>query len=287
MRDMKLEALQSLSVTVMIIGLFLSALGGFGAYFFSGGSERAGRAPISERVEPSKSDRPEIADAEDPKLSSIVEPVPEVTAKQLSLIPDSKLPAPPPPATTKPPPVVPATPPPAVAEAKPAVSVKPPAPKPATPAPEPPKVVAAVAQEPSPVIPKTAPPETHPPSAVAGRSAGLGIEPWQKDKLLQRLRSVPNGSIAIQVPEGNADALDFATALKESFLAAGWHVTGLTAVKTDREPHGLTLSSGTFPPPTEVTTIFSALVSAGIKLSTDLDPSQGKQHAILFVGSRP
>ena len=58
-------------------------------------------------------------------------------------------------------------------------------------------------------------------------------------------------------------------------------------VKTAREPSGLTLSSGTFPPPTEVTTVFSALVTAGIKLSTDLDPSQGKTHAVLFVGSRP
>ena len=69
--------------------------------------------------------------------------------------------------------------------------------------------------------------------------------------------------------------------------AAGWHVTALTPVKTDREIPGLTLSSGTFPPPTEVTTVFSALVSAGIKLSTELDPAHGKKPPTLFVGSRP
>jgi hypothetical protein len=81
--------------------------------------------------------------------------------------------------------------------------------------------------------------------------------------------------------------MNFAAALKEAFVSAGWKVTGVTLVKTDREQSGITLSSGTFPPPTEVTTVFAALVSAGIKLSTDLDPSQGKKAPILLIGSRP
>lgn len=340
---MKLEALQSLSVAVMFVGLFLSALGGFGAYFFSGGSEREGRAHHSAQVESAEPDQQSREATPDARLAAIVEPVPEVTAKQLSLIPEpalppipEKTPAAPAPATpaatpTPPPPVAkPATPEPAppkpvapapaptpvVAKAaapeKPAPAPAPipekaappkPVPAPAAPVaeiakpakPEPELVVAKAATQP--MVPPAPAPETKPApvatetravaAAPAARTPQLGIEPWQKEKMLQRLRTFQNGSIAIQVPQGNDEALGFATALKDAFLAAGWHVTALTQVKTDSETTGLTLSSGTFPPPTEVTTVFSALVSAGIKLSTELDPAQGKKHAVLFVGSRP
>ena len=295
----------------MIAGLFLSALGGFGAYFFSGGSERAGRTQNSAQVESTEPELPVRDSIDDSKLASLTEPVAEVTAKQISLIPDPPLPpiaekpskpAPAPVAKTAPlampAPVIaaakPATPeakpaPPAIAkvtipETKPApmpVAEKLPEPPPAV---SPQEMAKTAKAEPAPAIAKTAIPETKPPAA---RPPELGIEPWQKEKLLQRLRSFPNGTIGIQVPEGNADALNFATALKDALIAGGWKVASLTEVKVDRDTPGLTLSSGTFPPPTEVTTVFSALVSAGIKLSTDLDPSQGKKHPILFVGSRP
>ena len=273
---MKLEALQSLSVGVMIVGLFLSALGGFGAYFFNGGSERSGRAQNStpiEAIEPELPARDRAADS--PPVAS-VEPVSEVTAKQLSLIPDPALPPIPekPPAPAATPPPKPAAPEPAPAIAKMTIPEKT--------EPLPPPVAEKLH------APKAAPPESKPAiAAVTTRTQMLGIEPWQKEKLLQRLRTFQNGSIAIQVPQGNEEAMSFATALKDAFLTAGWHVTGLTAVKMDHDLSGLTLSSGTFPPPTEVTTVFSALISAGIKLSTELDPAQDKKHATLFVGSRP
>ncbi len=298
---MKVEALQSLSVIVMVVGLFLSALGGLGAYFFSSGGERSRQPPSITQME---SAEPELSMRDsniDSKFASLTEPAPEVTAKQLSLIPEPALPVPPTPIPVKSPPA------PAIVAKKEEAAPKPapahPAPAPAPVVPEPVKVAATAPAHPTPApapvppepakVAATAPakppvPEKRPaPETPAARTAGLGIEPFQKEKLLQRLRTFQNGSIAIQVPEGNTEAMDFAIALKEAFLSAGWHVTSLAAVKTDRDSHGLTLSSGTFPPPTEVTTIFSALVSAGIKLGTDLDPSQGKQHAILFIGSRP
>ncbi len=279
---MKLEALQSLSVVVLVVGLCLSALGGFGAYFFSGGSERAGHAQAVAKSEPAKSGGSKGDAAGQSKLAAIVEPVSEVTARQLTLNPDPKLtplpekqPAPKPVATpvSEPAPDASET---VILEKKTAPAVA------AIQTPKPPEL------EPPAVIAKTVIPETRPPAETPGaRHAELGIAPWQKEKLLQRLRTFQSGSIALQVPDGNEEAMGFATALKEAFLAAGWHVTGLTAVKTDRDSSGLTLSSGTFPPPPEVTTIFSALVSAGIKLNTELDPMQGKKHAILFIGSRP
>lgn len=367
---MKLEALQSLSVVVMFIGLLLSALGGVGAYFFSGGTERVGRQQASAQVESVEPELPIRSAAENSKLAALTEPVPEVSARQLSLnaepalapIPE-KPPAPTAPvaiapvakksATPEPAPVVaktttpakqaapvlpPSTPLVAKSTATPAPSPviaknpapeKPPAPvapaiippavKPSAPAEPARNLAKASAREkfedlppvaeklPEPAAPekrlastttpkkpaapvvlaKNSAPEVNPPAEAPSRIPQLGIEPWQKEKLLQRLRTFQNGSIGIQVPQGNDDAMGFATALKEAFLTAGWHVTGLTTVKMDRESPGLTLSSGTFPPPTEVTTVFSALVSAGIKLSTELDPAQGKKHAILFVGSRP
>ena len=313
---MKLEALQSLSVVVMIAGFFLSALGGFGAYFFSGGSERAGRTQPSAQVEASGPELPVRDAAAEERLAVIVEPVAEVTAIQLSLNPEPGLPAvpekPPAPAPApvkiaefKPEPVIAKT---AAPEKQPAPAA--PAPKkPATPEPAPVIAKTTIPEKVAPPPPvaeklpepaKPAKPATqvalakatiapiNPPAAApGGRIPQLGIEPWQKDKLVQRLRTFQNGSIAIQVPQGNEEAMGFATALKETFLTAGWHVTGLTAVKIDRETSGLTLSSGTFPPPTEVTTVFSALISAGIKLSTELDPAQGKKPATLFIGSRP
>ena len=287
---MKLEALQSVSVIVMFVGLFLSALGGFGAYFFSGGSERSGRAPASAQVESAEPELPARDPAADARLAAIIKPVAEVSAKQFSPAPEPALPPLPekqpatsPPVATPPEakktapvgqtPVIAKTVIPEKVEEPPPVAEKLPEPPPAKPAP---------------VLAKAATPEIHPPAdAPSSRKSQLGIEPWQREKLLQRLRTFQNGSIAIHVSQGNEEAMGFATALKDAFLAAGWHVTALTSVKTDHEISGLTLSSGTFPPPTEVTTVFSALVSAGIKLSTELDPAQGKKPPTLFVGSRP
>ena len=287
---MKLEALQSVSVIVMFVGLFLSALGGFGAYFFSGGSERTGRATASAHVKSVEPELPARDTAADARLAAIVEPVAEVSAKQFFPAPEPSLPplpekkpAPAPPAATPPEakktapagqvPVIAKTVMPEKVEEPPPVAEKLPEPPPAKPAP---------------VLAKAATPEIHPPAdAPSSRKSQLGIEPWQREKLLQRLRTFQNGSIAIHVSQGNEEAMGFATALKDAFLAGGWHVTALTSVKTDHEISGLTLSSGTFPPPTEVTTVFSALVSAGIKLSTELDPAQGKKPPTLFVGSRP
>ena len=82
---MKLEALQSLSVVVMFIGLLLSALGGVGAYFFSGGTERLGRQQASAQVESVEPELPIRSAAVDSKLAALTEPVAEVSARQLSL----------------------------------------------------------------------------------------------------------------------------------------------------------------------------------------------------------
>ncbi len=311
---MKLEALQSLSVGVMVVGFLLSALGGFGAYFFSGGSERSGRMQSSARIEASEPDLPVRDAGEDSRITALTEPLDEVTARQLSLNPDPALPPIPekPPAPEPTPAPVVATmeirdaaplPPPVAEKLPPIAAAAAPversaplktesAPQTAAieilekmppPAPVAEKLPSRAPSTPVPVMPKSASPE---PASTIAASSSLGVEPWQKDKLLQRLRSFQNGALAIQVPVGNADAMNFATALKEAFVSAGWEITGLTEVKVGPDQTGLTLSSGTFPPPAEVTTIFSALVSAGIKLSTDLDPSLGKKRPVLFIGSR-
>ncbi len=267
---MKLELLQSVSVIVMVVGILLSALGGFGTYYFSGRSEPTADRPASAALEIAEPDLPVRGDEPDARFASIVEPVTEPVAAP----PEHPTPPEPnlPPVATHP-------------------IEEPPQPVPekmnelaeAAPAAQPP-----ITLEPEPAVAATPIPEKESPAESMPPGIGdLGIETWQKEKLLQRLRAFKHGSIAIQAPEGSREARRFAEALKDAFVAAGWRVTGVDVVKAARNPKGITLSSGTFPPPTEVTTVFGALVTAGIKISTDLDPSLGKGRAILFIGSRP
>ena len=263
---MKVELLQSISVIALIAGLFLSALGAFGTYYFGGKSAHSGGRQASATVEIAEPELPVRADADDARLAAIVEPVAAPPRE---------------PRAQKPPPVTADL----TVQLPQPVGEKLAADEPAEPALVTPQ---RIVLEPEPAVPTTtipvkeAPPESTPPG-----SAGLGIAPWQMEKLLQRLRAFEHGTISIQAPEGSDEAWRYAVALKEAFVAAGWRVIGVNVVKASRNAGGVTLSSGIFPPPTEVTTVFGALITAGIKISTDLDPAQGKQHAVLFVGSRP
>ena len=260
---MKPEALVSISVAVMFAGIFLSALGAFGTYYFRGRTEMAHRPPPPVTL---KADAPKLAERDTVReawLASIVDPV---------AAPDDKPPAPP---HAAPEPEVALPPVGELLVEKPRMETPPVAPPPIAVKPAPANPPAAIPEKPAPAKP------------VRVHLSGLGLAPWQLEKLLLRLRAVPHGTITIQAPEGVEEALHFADALKEAFVAADWTVVGVNVVKAPREPAGVTLSSATFPPPVEVTTVFSALVTAGIKLSTDLDPSQGKQHAVLYIGSRP
>ncbi len=293
---MKTELLQSLSVFVLIAGLFLSALGGLGAYYFSGKGGPSDSRRESAAVKIAEPDLPVRQEEPDARLAAIVEPVaepvppapPEAKLPSVKADPIAELPLPPiasatvrhpAPQETKPPPVAPEQ----VVELPP-----PPAEKMDAPAEAVPVTPAQIVLEPEPAVPTTAIPVKEPPTESAPeRPGGLGIAPWQLEKMLQRLRTFKHGTIAIQAPEGSDEARQYAGALKEAFVTAGWSVTGVDAVKTNRELKGITLSSGTFPPPTEVTTVFGSLVTAGIKVATDLDPSLGKGKAVLFVGSRP
>ena len=268
---MKTELFQSISMIVLIAGLFLSALGGFGAYFFSGKDAPSDDRPESAAVESAEPDLPVRLEETDARLASIVEPVAESIPAPLQ--------SPTPPKTTPPPPV----------KADPIVELPPPpAEKMDEPADAAPVTPSQITLEPEPAVPSTAiPVRESAPESTTPNPDGLGIAPWQLQKLLQRLRTFKHGTIAIQAPEGSDEARRYAGALKEAFVTAGWSVVGVDAVKAGREVKGITLSSGTFPPPTEVTTVFGSLVTAGIKVGTDLDPSLGKGNAVLFVGSRP
>ena len=257
----------------MIAGIFLSVLGGIGTYYFGEQKTRLAEKQASRTsptIEVAEPDLPVRGDdAEDP-LASIIEPV-----EQPAPMPPEPPPAPEPelpPANPKPPPDPPH---PIVEKMAAAAEVASAPPPEIAIKPEPPV--------PAPPIPKSEPPVQTP---LPGHD-GLGIAPWQSEKLLQRLRAFKHGTITIQAPESSDEARRFAAALKEAFVTAGWRVVGVDSVKAARNLKGITLSSGTFPPPTEVTTVFGALVTAGIKVSTDLDPSLGKGHAVLFVGSRP
>jgi hypothetical protein len=150
-------------------------------------------------------------------------------------------------------------------------------------APEPPPIAAA------PEVPP--PPPARPPNHV---SPDEFLQLWEKANLppaaakrfVRKLRAQP-GRVAIHIRRGDETAREFARMLKAGFLAADWRVDGVKETKTRRTSTGLDLSSGTFPPPIEVTTIYSALTAAQIAFSTDLDPNQGSRPAVLFVGGIP
>lgn len=116
---------------------------------------------------------------------------------------------------------------------------------------------------------------------------GYEFSPVQLEKMVQRLRSRAHGAVTIRAVKGNEEALGFARALQRLFVAAGWTTGAVEAVATEGNADDVVLSSGTFPPPAEVTTIFSALSAAGIPINTALDPNLPAQSVQLFVSAKP
>ena len=252
---MKIETLQTYSVAILILGLFLAAVGGFGAHYFGSKSDRLQRQQTASVVQ------------------TVDSRVMRLLARQQAL--ETRLDSIERRAVAKaPPPSV------AVAAAEP------------VPVPITGLQPRAVADEPLPAPAVEAPPE--PPKQPRAKSATdlrtsltvLGLTSQQGAAFVRRLRTQRGRTVVIHVPEGRFDALDRAQAFKNVFLAADWRVTGVQEVRSRRSGRGMALSSGTFPPPMEVATILSALLSAGFQVETDLDPNQSQHRAVLFVGSK-
>ena len=255
---MKIETLQTYSVAILILGLFLAAMGGFGAYYFGSKSERLQRqhtAAVVQTVD-----------------SRVMRLLARQQALEMRLDSTERQTAAPPPPAPPPVAVVAPAPPPTTIPGLPArpEAVASPAPRPVALAPQAPKTL----------------PRVKPATDLRTSLTVLGVTSQQGAAFVRRLRTQRGRTVVIHVPEGNFDALDRAQALKNVFLSADWRVTGVQEVRSRRSGRGMSLSSGTFPPPMEVATILSGLLTAGFKVETDLDPNQRQHRAVLFVGSK-
>jgi hypothetical protein len=108
----------------------------------------------------------------------------------------------------------------------------------------------------------------------------------QQARLVRKLRAHPQHAIVIRAEAGEAHSVELAMALRAAFRDAGWEVAAVQ-LDSKRAPFpGLSLSTGTFPPPPEFVAAFSSLEAAGFRVASNLDPHQGNRRVILSVGAK-
>ena len=271
---MKIETLQISSVAILILGLFLAAVGGFGAYYYGSKSDHLQRQQTASVVQ-----------TVDSRVMRLLARQQALETKMDSVERQAAAPPAPPPIAVAPPDPVPAS----LPQLDPSpIAAAPPKSIPAAfPLFEPlpiavvPKAIPMIKVQPQPKQPRS-----KPESDLRTSLKVLGLSSQQGAAFVRRLRTQRGRTVVIHVPEGKFDALDRAQALKNVFIEADWRVTGVQEVRSRRSGRGMALSSGSFPPPVEVATIFSALLSAGLQVETDLDPNQRQHRAVLFVGSK-
>ena len=257
------ESLQSLSVAVVAAGLFLAALGGFGAFHFG---HKADRAEDRQRTLAVQKLGESVASMEMEQrglrawISAVDQRVTEPAPHALpTAAPAVAVPAPPP---------IASTPIPAIAEGPPEALTPPKLRLPNQPPPTPPESLEPVA----------------PPEPAAAKSLGLGAH--QRATLIKRLRAHPHHGIAIHAVAGDPQALELATALESAFHDAGWQVSGIETSTHLSPTPGLLLSTGVFPPREEFIAAYSALERAGFLVTSDLDPNQSGHRVVLTVGPK-
>lgn len=298
---MNSEPLHSMSVVVLVFGLFLAAAGAVGLFFFGKEADRSHERQqlvvlggLAERVGEIQSDQAELHERVallDRKVSA---------APLVSAAPAEK-------------PVAPAVPP-AVAAGgtpvrEPAAEIQaeklPPIaagprkaePKPAKPAPSAPQVARRAIEKARPAPPvkvvrqpassdaKTSKPAVDAPRKSAQPGSKHSLTEMQRARLIKRLRAHPHFSIVIRAEAGDARAVEMSTALRAAFHDAGWSVPDVQ-LDPKRAPFpGISLSSGTFPPPKEFVAAYGALEAAGLRVASDLNPRQPENSVVLSVGA--
>ena len=71
--------------------------------------------------------------------------------------------------------------------------------------------------------------------------------------------------------DGDSTGFEFARALKEAFVEAGWRVDGVDQVARVNPPSGLLITSGASSSPEETIIPHEALTSAGYEVSRCVD----------------
>jgi hypothetical protein len=280
----KPEALQSLSVGLIFIGLFFAAVGGFGAFHFRHRVEReqeqqhtVATQTLVEIVSTLREEQRELQHRMVSLEEKAAEVPPPVAAIPTASPAPAALAANPSPVAAPPPVLALATPPPPMPDLLlphlPAIAQGPPPaaePEPPAPAIKPPKLQLPVA------APSAAAHAAHEENAMLGGQ--------KRSRLLKRLRDHPQQGIVIRAAAENAPAVKLAITLKSVFREAGWSVGDIEMVTHRLPAHTLLLSTGVFPPPKEFVAVYAALAGNGFLVTSDLDPNQGRQRVVVSVG---
>jgi len=274
---MKPEMLHTLSVVILVFGLFVSSVGMVGTFFFGKEVDRSQDRQqlvvlqgLTDRVAIMQSDQAGLHERVASLNRKVSEPpLPPAAAPAVAA---SVLPVRPP-SIDEPerlPPV-------AQGPRKPAAPTEVQVARPA-----PPVLSPAKRQLPRP-DPRISRPPVELPRHVAEEKQPLSE--IQHARLIKRLRAHPRHSIVIRAEAGDTHAVELAMALRGAFRDAGWAVAAVQ-LDSKRAPFpGLSLSTGTFPPPKEFIAAFGALEAAGLRVSSDLDPKQSASSVVLSVGA--
>ena len=274
-----------MSVGVAFLGLFLAALGGYGAFIFGHRLDCAQENQRTEAVrtlseivralqEDQRSLRHEVAGFEDQNAN---EPLPPIAAGPPTAAPATVQSAPSAPLVS-----LASTPPPALSSLL--------LPHPLEPASQPTPPDTSVSGTDAKLgFSAIEPPKLQLPTKAAAIAASRRGEERlisldKRAGLIRNLRSHPGQEIEIRVAARSARAVKLAIELKTVFREAGWSVGEVEMITRQMPDETLMLSTGTFPPTKHFVGVYGALAAAGFLVTSDLVPDQAPHSVALFVG---
>jgi hypothetical protein len=108
----------------------------------------------------------------------------------------------------------------------------------------------------------------------------------QATAISNTLSSGPPRRIIISSVLGNAEALRYATQIREAVAGGGWEVDGVRQSIFSDLVVGMLISVGSDPPPPEASELFRALRAANLTAPGHLDRSAEPDRVVLFVGEK-
>jgi spermidine synthase len=109
----------------------------------------------------------------------------------------------------------------------------------------------------------------------------------QASAISRALLSKPPARISISVVIGDQEALQYASALRDSIVAGGWQVGQIRQLEFSDNVAGLQIFVGSNPPPPEANELFQALRDAGFTVERNFDPKANRESVLLVVGTHP
>lgn len=128
------------------------------------------------------------------------------------------------------------------------------------------------------LIETTAPatPPAEPKVSVLGEAVRAAI--------MEVLKEYPGRGIAIHSVDGDSAGFEYARALKEAFVEAGWRVDGVDQVANANAPAGILITPGLSSSPEETIIPHEALATAGLDVYRGVNTDRRSQKTVLLVG---